>query len=38
MGDKNPNKPKKKKKIVEKVTARPTTEAETVTTRNTKKK
>ena len=37
MGDKNPNKLKKKKKIVEKVTAQPIIENETVPVQKTKK-
>lgn len=38
MGDKNPNKLKKKKKIVEKVIAQPTIANETVSTKKNKKK
>jgi len=38
MGDKNPNKLKKKKKIVEKVTAQPTIATETVSVKKAKKK
>ena len=37
MGDKNPKKLKKKKKIVEKVTVQPTTVIETVTAKKPKK-
>ena len=38
MGDKNPNKLKKKKKIVEKVTEQQTIATETVSAKKTKKK
>ena len=38
MGDKNPNKLKKKKKIVEKVIAQPAIVTETVSTKKSKKK
>ena len=38
MGDKNPNKLKKKKKIVEKVTMQPTITTETVSVKKAKKK
>jgi hypothetical protein len=38
MGDKNPNKLKKKKKIVEKVTAQPTIVTEIVSIKKAKKK
>ena len=38
MGDKNPNKLKKKKKIVEKVTEQPTLGAETISVKKSKKK
>jgi len=38
MGDKNPNKLKKKKKIVEKVTAQPTIGTETISAKKPKKK
>lgn len=37
MGDKNPNKLKKKKKIVEKVTVKPTITAEALSVNKTKK-
>jgi hypothetical protein len=37
MGDKNPNKLKKKKKTIEKVTVQPTIIAETVSVKKTKK-
>jgi hypothetical protein len=37
MGDKNPNKPKKKKKIVEKVAVQPAAAAETVTVKDSKR-
>jgi hypothetical protein len=37
MGDKNPNKLKKKKKIVEKVTVQPTVATETVSAKKPKK-
>ena len=38
MGDKNPNKPKKKKKPVEKIAMSPAAAAETSPMNNTKKK
>jgi len=38
MGDKNPNKLKKKKKIVEKIIAQPTVVTETISTKKSKKK
>lgn len=38
MGDKNPNKLKKKKKIVEKVTVQSTTGIETISAKKPKKK
>jgi len=37
MGDKNPNKLKKKKKTVEKVTAQPTIAAQTISVKKPKK-
>lgn len=37
MGDKNPNKPKKKKKAAEKVTVQPTVVAETISVKKSKK-
>lgn len=37
MGDKNPNKLKKKKKVVEKVTVQPTSTTETVSVKKPKK-
>lgn len=38
MGDKNPNKPKKKKKPVEKIAVQPTAGAEAFALKNAKKK